>query len=764
MKTKTKVKARGLLAVLLGFALVLGLVPGVAETALAESTVTWEEEDLRGIYIGPGEGEEVKGIAVRLEGDACRFAHGSLILEEGASCVFASSQQAISGIRIELMGGDIGGSLSEDWDYDGDALTWSGDPSGEVRLGTDDMLYVGIQQIEFTLGGSGGGVKTSWKNETVQVDGEVELDRRVKVTGDVVLVLNEGSKLVAKKGINVPQGSSLTIEGSGELVARVDGDAQHDWDSAGIGGNSKETAGTITVRGGTISATGGINAAAIGGGSNASGGTVRIEGGTVTATGTDWGAGIGGGAGGAGGDVTITGGDVTAFGGGIGGAGIGKGAYGDGGDGTVTIGGAGLIVMAGSDEASAQPVNDFESSHAQRWVRVGSDFPVTGVTLDPAEASLAAGETQELTAAVAPGYATDKSVVWGVEGNAVTLYSDSACESPLAPGEPTEALTVYARGVSGGTATVTVASSADATVSATCVVTVEGPAVAKVMTANLTLGGELGLNFYLDVPDGLAEGARAAMDGPNGEMEVELASAKEEDGRYKVSYPVSAIKADQDVTLALLGADQQPIPLFNSRGVELEGDVATYSVYRYLQAALADGSGLTEGERAQVRATYTYCAYAARWKYGTALPTEGINALPGQEEVSAAVAAHGATQSGTAPDGVKVTGVTLLLDSDTSLRLYFTCDGGAALPGVTLDGKEVQPVQLPGTSKYYVEAGPIGVSRLGRRYSVRFGDEYEVQVCALSYVRSALRSAGSSQELRDVCRALWAYGEAFATE
>ena len=283
--------------------------------------------------------------------------------------------------------------------------------------------------------------------------------------------------------------------------------------------------------------------------------------------------------------------------------------------------------------------------------------------------------------------------------------------------------------------------------------------VAVVSTANLTLGGEIGLNFYLSVPESLAEGAKAAMDGPMGEMEVELASAKEEDGRYKVSYPVSAIKADKKINLKLLGADGGQIDLHNSRGEKLDEGVATYSVYGYLQAALADGSGLSDAQKAQVRATYTYCAYAARWKYGTELP-EGINALPDEGYVRES--ARKAEQSGTAPDGVKVTGITLLLDSDTSLRLYFTCEG--AVPGVTLDGAPVTPVQLPGTSKYYVEAGPIGVSRLDRQYSVRFGDEYEVQVCALSYVRSVLRSAGSSQELKDVCRALWAYGEAFATE
>ncbi len=127
------------------------------------------------------------------------------------------------------------------------------------------------------------------------------------------------------------------------------------------------------------------------------------------------------------------------------------------------------------------------------------------------------------------------------------------------------------------------------------------------------------------------------------------------------------------------------------------------------------------------------------------------------------MAAHKATQEGAAPEGLKVTGITLLLDSDTSLRLYFTCEGD--VPGVTLDNKEVQPVQLPGTRKYYVEASRIGVKNLQKRYTVSFDDgACTVELDAMSYVYGALRSAGSSQELRDVCGALWAYGEAFTAE
>ena len=63
------------------------------------------------------------------------------------------------------------------------------------------------------------------------------------------------------------------------------------------------------------------------------------------------------------------------------------------------------------------------------------------------------------------------------------------------------------------------------------------------------------------------------------------------------------------------------------------------------------------------------------------------------------------------------------------------------------------------------EASRIGVKNLQKRHTVSFGGgAYTVELDAMSYVYGALRSTGSSQELKDVCRALWAYGEAFTAE
>ena len=210
------------------------------------------------------------------------------------------------------------------------------------------------------------------------VTANVIIENRMSVSGNVNLVLCDGTTLTAKKGITVTLSgdNSLTIwaqsdgDGMGKLYAgTTDGkDNTCEQESAGIGGYynyepwSDRYGGTITINGGKIVAKGGTVGtsnyrcgAGIGGSYDGSGGSIAINGGTVIADST-YGAGIGGGwytnygdeNSGSSGDIAINGGTVTATS--VNGAGIGGGSGGSGGSiaingGTVTatsVNGAGI--------------------------------------------------------------------------------------------------------------------------------------------------------------------------------------------------------------------------------------------------------------------------------------------------------------------------------------------------------------------------------------------------------------------------------------
>ncbi len=164
------------------------------------------------------------------------------------------------------------------------------------------------------------------------VNADTWVGQPITVIGDAHLILADGVKFTASKGIRVNyydrEPNSLTIyaqsegEGMGSLV--VDDPASG---CAGIGGEKGRTHGTITINGGDLSIKGN-KAAGIGSGqeskSMAEESYIYIHGGDIYTTGGNWSAGIGGGDYGGGGHIIITGGNITANGGGNnGGAGIG---------------------------------------------------------------------------------------------------------------------------------------------------------------------------------------------------------------------------------------------------------------------------------------------------------------------------------------------------------------------------------------------------------------------------------------------------------
>ena len=177
------------------------------------------------------------------------------------------------------------------------------------------------------------------------LNGNVTVAQRITVGGAVRLILCDGAKLTAEKGINVDSLSSLFIYGQEAGSGILEAATKLNDDYAGIGSKRGQDCGPITINGGTVTARG-ISGAGIGSGRYNKCGDITINGGTVTVTGKH-GACIGSGESGSGGTVTINGGTVTVTG--RTGACIGSGESGS--DGTVTINGG--TITATTDDSGA---------------------------------------------------------------------------------------------------------------------------------------------------------------------------------------------------------------------------------------------------------------------------------------------------------------------------------------------------------------------------------------------------------------------------
>ena len=193
-------------------------------------------------------------------------------------------------------------------------------------------------------------------NVEIELDGDNELksgtqSAGLEKTSTGTLTLKDDSKeagsLTATGGNNAA-GIGGGFQGKGENITITGGTvtATGGFSAAGIGGGREGKGENITITGGTVNATSN-DGAGIGGGLLGSGENIAITGGTVNATGTD-GAGIGGGNGGVGKNITITGGTVTAAGG-FGNAGIGGGNGSDGENITIT---GGSVTATGGEFAA----------------------------------------------------------------------------------------------------------------------------------------------------------------------------------------------------------------------------------------------------------------------------------------------------------------------------------------------------------------------------------------------------------------------------
>ena len=278
----------------------------------------------------------------------------------------------------------------------------------------------------------GASVKFDGVNITGSGDGN---HAGITCAGDATIVLAHGTTNFVKgfnenyPGVYVPEGKTLTIEGSGSLDASSNGKA------AGIGGGYGMNCGNIRIVEGTVTATGGAGAAGIGGGENGSCGTITITDGVdiVTASkGADAPNSVGAGKNGTCGKVTI--GDVEYW------------------------------------DGSAYK-NDGEHYLTQSTLVYHP--VVTGVSLSSTSVEETLNGKFQLSATVIPNDATDQTVRWSVTvgSDKVALYSDAECNTPLST-VAVAAGPIYVKALAEGTATIKVSCGANPAKYAECEVTV----------------------------------------------------------------------------------------------------------------------------------------------------------------------------------------------------------------------------------------------------------------------------------------------------
>jgi hypothetical protein len=236
---------------------------------------------------------------------------------------------------------------------------------------------------------------------------------------------------------------------------------------------------------------------------------------------------------------------------------------------------------------------------------------------------------------------------------------------------------------------------------------------------SISMAGDIGLNFYVDLDDAEEAAATITM---KGKSTTVVGVYQESLNCWKFTYGVAPKDYQEIVSIAV-------------------SDVtAGYSVAAYANALPEDNAAYPI-----VAELMEYCE-AARVYFANEEATA-------TEDLTADLTEYEATIEGE-EENVTIAGATLVLESKTTINVYVTAE---SLEDVvcTVDGEAVTPVALEGQDgQYVISISGIVAKDLDNTYTITIGG-YTITYCALSYVEETLSGTVENVALANLVKALY---------
>lgn len=271
-----------------------------------------------------------------------------------------------------------------------------------------------------------------------------------------------------------------------------------------------------------------------------------------------------------------------------------------------------------------------------------------------------------------------------------------------------------------------------------CGVTCADGSLPAINGISLSLGGQLGFHFYLDLPVYMLYGENSYVMINDRRYLVREAIATE--NGYCFTYYASAKEINEDIRIAVYVCGDKR----NLSNESAADGIYTARISEYLEMLRGLGD---DSLTALAEAVYAYgCSAQTYFKYGDyqdiAVPDlEDCDLREFEEELE-----------GELGDGFVYAGSSLILESTTAIRHYFEGNPGNSV--CLIDGEEAELVSL-GANRYYVEIADIPMNLLAYAYCTEIscgGNQMLLKYSALSYMNSVL--SGDSQEMANLARAM----------
>ena len=274
-------------------------------------------------------------------------------------------------------------------------------------------------------------------------------------------------------------------------------------------------------------------------------------------------------------------------------------------------------------------------------------------------------------------------------------------------------------------------------------------------SASLSMAGDIGLNYYVQLSDDIILDGGAYMQFTFGDQVQTIPLRRAlpgDDGTCRFSCAIPA-KRMTDVVTGQMYTSAGPV-----------GEAKQYSVKQYCirMKEHVEENGLTGYDSLlnMLDAMLNYGAHSQLiFGYNTdnlanADLSEEAKALPETLDVSAY--AHSVTGS---EEGITVHSASLLLESRTTIRFYFKLTGDRGIDDValTVDGTPARLTQSG--DLYYVDVPNVAAKELDTMHTVAFEGGLTVRYCGLSYVNQILGWSGATQNEINNAKALYLFNQ-----
>ena len=275
---------------------------------------------------------------------------------------------------------------------------------------------------------------------------------------------------------------------------------------------------------------------------------------------------------------------------------------------------------------------------------------------------------------------------------------------------------------------------------------------------SLTLNGDIGVNFYLELDEAILNDSDAV-------MEMEVAGIKKAMIKVSDSVKNGSIEVEDSEgnshqcykftcnVYAKQMTDNIVATLKTSSGTWKE----VYSIQSYMEKA-QDSSN--EKLKNLMNAMAVYGGYAQMLLGYNTNNLAGGSLSDVSNVTKDMLAEYEYTEDGK-EENLSIYGSSLLLKEQTTLRMYYQlAEGNISDYKFTIDGKEVQPIQSGDSNVYYIELNNIIAPDLEKAHIFTAGNITVSNYSALSYVNKALDSEKSSENNKKTAAALYLYWKA----